>query len=461
MRAASLLPLRQANQKCSGNILIWHAIEYVRYTQPRPQLPFSGARVNHPLLTYLLRKLIAISLLLVVAGCAPMQASVSPADAAHRPPVILISIDGMRPDYLARGVTPNLNALAAAGVRAAGMYPSFPSKTFPNHYSLVTGLRPDHHGIVDNTMEDTRIPGKRFSLGNAVAVADHRWWDEAEPIWVTAEKRGVRAGAMFWPGTEAKIHGVLPSRTMVFDGKLPADARTDTVLAWLDHGNEQGFGFLTLYFDDVDHAGHEAGPDGPKVSEALATVDHAVGRLLAGLAARKLTANIVVVSDHGMANISDTRVVSIDRMAPAGSYRLINSGTFAGLEALPGQDAMLAAALLKRREHVQCWRKADIPARFQYGKNPRVPPFFCLAEPGWTLVPEEKDRARVKGGAHGYDNMAPEMRASFIAAGPAFKTGVVLPAFDNVDVYPLVMRLLGLEPLVSDGQLAPLLPALK
>jgi predicted AlkP superfamily pyrophosphatase or phosphodiesterase len=408
----------------------------------------------------LLRKTLAFSLLLLACACAHAQTVVPAQDAVQRPPVILISIDGMRPDYLERGVTPILNKLAANGVRAVAMYPSFPSKTFPNHYSLVTGLRPDHHGVVDNTMEDARIAGKRFSLSNSVAVADRRWWDEAEPVWVTAEKSGIRVGAMFWPGTEAKIHGVLPTRNLVFDGKMRADARTDTLLAWLDGANDQGLGFLTLYFDDVDHAGHDGGPEAPLVSEALATVDRAVGRLLEGLAARKLTANIVIVSDHGMANVSNTRVVGIDKMAPAGSYRVITSGPFAGLEALPGQDAILAAALLQPRDHVQCWRKADIPARFQYGKNARVPPFFCLAEPGWVMVAEEKDGKRVKGGAHGYDNMAPEMRASFIAAGPAFKTGVVLPAFDNVDVYPLVMRLLGLKPLASDGQLAPLLPAL-
>src|SRR5450830_2101935 len=131
--------------------------------------------------------------------------------ASARTPVILVSMDGFRPDYLERGVTPNLNQVAASGVRAVAMLPSFPSITFPNHYTLVTGLRPDHHGIVGNTMDDPQIPDQHFSLGNHAAVVDRRWWDQAEPIWVTAEKHGVHAATMFWPGTESDIQGVRPT----------------------------------------------------------------------------------------------------------------------------------------------------------------------------------------------------------------------------------------------------------
>ncbi|UXH80019.1 ectonucleotide pyrophosphatase/phosphodiesterase [Roseateles amylovorans] len=408
-----------------------------------------------------LHRLAGLTLLLLAAGCAPLPPAAPAPVATARTPVILVSIDGLRPDYLSRGLTPRLSQLAANGVRAEAMMPSFPTKTFPNHYTLVTGLRPDHHGVVDNTMEDPRIPGERFSLGNAAAVTDRRWWDEAEPVWVTAEKHHIPTATMFWPGSEAAIHGVRPTRSATFDGKLSANARTDTLLGWLGDSNAQGFGFLTLYFDDVDHAGHEQGPDSPLLNEALAQVDQAVGRLLDGLAARKLTANIVIVSDHGMAPVSPSRVIRIDQMAPAGSYRVVSSGTFAGLEPAAGQAAVLENALLQPRDHVQCWRKAEIPARFAFGKNARVPTYFCLAEPGWILATNEKSAQRVKGGAHGYDHQAPDMRATFIAAGPAFKNGVVLPPFDNVDVYPLLMQLVGVTPLPSDGRLAPLMPALR
>lgn len=396
-------------------------------------------------------KKIVLSLLLAAAA----------SHACARTPVILVSMDGFRPDYLERGVSPTLNALAEGGVRAKAMRPSFPSVTFPNHYTLVTGLRPDHHGVVDNTMLDPAMPGERFTIRNSAAVGERRWWDQAEPVWVTAELNGVRSATMFWPGSEAPIHGVRPTIAPAFDGKLPASARVDRLLSWLDGPADALPGFLTLYMDDVDHAGHTYGPDDAHTTEAVATVDQALARLMAGLAQRQLTPNIVIVSDHGMAALSTERVIRMDNLAPESSYQVLASGPYAAVNAAPGQEAVLDAALLKPHEHMQCWRKADIPARLVYGSNPRVPQWLCLGEPGWSLVFNQKAAERVKGGGHGYDNMATEMRATFIASGPAFKPGTELPVFDNVNVYPLLMRLLKLTPLPSDGDIAPLLPALR
>ncbi|GGC63732.1 alkaline phosphatase family protein [Undibacterium terreum] len=411
----------------------------------------------------LMRALLVLSVPFFVSACAQIapQQPVPAEAVAGRPPVILVSIDGFRPDYLTRGVTPNLNALAASGARAEAMLPSFPSITFPNHYTLVTGLRPDHHGMIGNTMEDARIlPNPRFKLSDRDAVGDRRWWDEAEPVWVTAEKQGVRTATLFWPGTDADIHGVRPSQWLPFDGKLPADTRVDTLLGWMDKAPSH-YGFYTLYFDDVDHAGHDFGPDTPQAGEAAARVDAAIGRLLAGLKARNIVANIVVVSDHGMASISKQRQIRLDQVAPADSFRTITYGTSGGIQAQPGKEAVLAAALLKPQQHMQCWRKEDIPARYQFGHNARIPPFFCLADVGWMIFPDEERAEKMRdGGAHGYDNTAPEMNALFIASGPAF-THTVLKPFDNVDVYPMVMSLIGVKPLANDGSITPLLPALK
>lgn len=379
------------------------------------------------------------------------------AQPAH--PVILVSIDGFRPDYLERGLTPHLNQLAASGVRAVAMRPSFPSITFPNHYTLVTGKRPDHHGIIDNVMDDAAING-RFTLRKQEAVADRRWWDQAEPVWVTAERNGVRSATMFWPGSEAEIHGVRPTIAPHFNGKLPASERVDTLLSWLDQPGQQ-FSFMTLYFDDVDHAGHKFGPAAPETAEAVALVDRAIGRLLDGLASRHVDANLVIVSDHGMTPISSKRVIRMDKVAPQGSYQEVVDGPYAAMNATPGRAEELAAALLKPQQHMECWRKQDIPARMVYGSNPRVPAFVCLAEVGWSIVFNNELAAKVKGGMHGYDNLSSEMAATFIAAGPAFKRGVVLRSLDNVDVYPLLMRLIGVPALPSDGYITPLLPALK
>ena len=386
---------------------------------------------------------------LCLAGCTRSSDRVARAPAPARPMLILISVDGLRPDYLARGVTPHIDALAAGGVRATAMRPSFPSLTFPNHYTLVTGMRPDRHGIVNNTIEDPAIPGVIFTLSNRAAVADRRWWDEAEPVWVTAENAGVRTATMFWPGSEAPIRGVRPTRWLPFDGKLPNNARVAQILAWIDAPQRPGF--ITLYFDSVDHDGHMIGPDAPETTAAVAEIDARIGDLVTGLKTRGIAANIVLVSDHGMTAVSvDRSIILADRL-PADSYRLVSGGAVAGLEPLPGKAAMLAAALRKAHPHMRCWRKGAVPRSLHYGRNRRVPAFVCLADAGWMILAKPASPGPPLGGMHGYDPALPDMAATFVAAGPDFRSGIVIPAFDNVDVYPLLMALIGVAPLPSDG----------
>ncbi|MFZ6873812.1 ectonucleotide pyrophosphatase/phosphodiesterase [Undibacterium sp. Di27W] len=408
-------------------------------------------------------KIVAYSLLsLAMAGCVsphPDAPMIQTANSSYHP-VILISIDGFKPEYLGRGVTPALNALAAEGARAENMRPSFPSITFPNHYTLVTGLRPDHHGIVANTMDDQNIAGVRFKMSNKSAVLDRRWWDQAEPVWVTAEKNKIKTGIMFWPGSEAAIHGVRPSEYSAFDETVTPVARVDTVLHWMDKHADSRPGFLTIYFDQVDHAGHDFGPDTKEVTDAAATVDAAIARLTEGLRARRIAANIVIVSDHGMAATSSERTILLDQLASPASYDVVVYGSYAGIEPKAGQEENVAKALLKAHEHMQCWKKEDIPARYQYGKNPRVPRFVCLADVGWLVVPDARAAGKANKGAHGYDNLSQEMQALFIAQGPAFKKATVLPAFDNVDVYSLLMKLTGLPAQPSDGTIDAIQPAL-
>lgn len=371
----------------------------------------------------------------------------------QEPALLLISIDGFRADYLARGRSPVLESLARRGVRAEGMRPSFPSLTFPNHYTLVTGLRPDHHGMVDNVMRDARRPGVTYSMSNRSETNDRFWWDDGEPIWVTAEKAGVRTATLFWPGSESDIHGVRPTSWLTFDKSLSAERRVERLLEWMSRPKDQQARFMTLYFDDVDTAGHQFGPDSPEVTAAIERVDSAIGQLLRGIEALGRPVNLVIVSDHGMAATSPERVVEIDGLAPAESYDLVTQGSIAGLAPRPGREAEVLAAVAAPHPHVACWPKDRIPERLHYGTHPRIPPVICLADPGWLLLSREAlGRRPVRaGGAHGYDPAAPEMAALFLAAGPAFRQGVVLPAFDNVHVYPLLARLIGIRPLPSDG----------
>ena len=417
-------------------------------------------------MTTLLRSL-SLGLALLLAACAdrPAPAPVPPppeaaAVAAPAHPLILISVDGLRADYLGRGVTPNITALAGSGVTTTAMRPSFPSLTFPNHYTLVTGLRPDRHGLVNNNMDDPVLG--RFALSIRSAVEDARWWNDGEPLWVTAEKAGIPTATMFWPGSEAAIRGVRPRRWLPFDGAMPEAARVDQLLAWLDETPRPGL--ATLYFDTVDHDGHEFGPDSPEVNKALAEVDRQIGRLLDGLKARGISANIVLVADHGMAQVSDARRILLDALLDPASLKLVAGGAVAAINPAPGREAEVRAALLKPHDHMECWNKADIPARLHYGRHPRVPAIICAAEPGWMIwlsAPRPDPARRPLGGMHGYDPAAPTMAAAFVAAGPAFRQGVLLPPFDNVDVHPLLLRLLGLPAMATDGDPDALRPALK
>ncbi|WP_353216761.1 nucleotide pyrophosphatase/phosphodiesterase family protein [Sandarakinorhabdus sp.] len=408
----------------------------------------------------LVRSLV-VGLALLLAACAgnrPQAPLATTGPSAN--PVILISVDGLRADYLGRGITPTITAMAARGVTTPAMRPSFPSLTFPNHYTLVTGLRPDRHGIVNNNMDDPALG--RFAMSIRTAVEDARWWNDGEPIWVTAEKAGIPTATMFWPGSETAVRGVRPRNWLPFDGKMPEAARVDQLLAWLDI--QPRAGLATLYFDTVDHDGHSYGPDSLQVNAALAEVDRQVARLLAGLQARGIAANIVLVADHGMAQVADDRRVLLDQIIDPAKLTLVAGGAVAAINALPGHEAAVQAALLTRHPHMQCWAKAKIPAALHYGKHPRVPAIICAADVGWMIwpsAPKADPRRGPLAGMHGYDPAHPDMAAAFVAAGPAFRSGVVLPPFDNVDVHPLLLRLLGLPAIATDGDAARLQPALR
>jgi len=349
-----------------------------------------------------------------------------------------------------------LNALAADGA-VGEMRPSFPSKTFPNHHTLVTGRRPDRHGMVDNTMEDPQIPGIRFRLANAEAMTDPRWWNEAAPIWVTAERAGVRTATMFWPGSETAIQGTRPSQWRKYDETVTPSQRVDQVLAWLDAPPPERPRFLTLYFEQVDDAGHDHGPDSPQVNAAAAEIDRMIGRLISGLHARGLAANLVIVSDHGMAAVSPERRIFLDDLIAPSNVTTMTMGAFMSAYPKPGREQEVDAALIRPHPHMQCWRKAEIPAQFAYGRHRRVPPYFCLPNTGWEIttrayVARQKPQD-IDYGNHGFDPNDPTMRAAFIAAGPAFRRGVRVPVFDNVDVYPLLARLIGVRPEPNEGDL--------
>ena len=410
---------------------------------------------------------LALAATLSLAACAtapstPPLAATSSAVPAAAPKLLLVSIDGLRADMLDRDISPNLSRIAAAGVRAQWMTPSYPSLTFPNHYTLVTGLRPDHHGIIHNSMQEAALG--TFRLNRREAVTDPRWWG-GEPVWVGAEKAGVRTATLSWPGSEAAIQGVRPSQWRSYDAGVPLPDRVDQVLRWASQTDAQAPRLITLYMEQVDHAGHDHGPDSAEYLAAIGEVDNAVGRLLEGLQARGLDAgtNIIVVSDHGMARVPDGNTIAIEDMVDPSIAKDVSVGQSIGFAPLPGKQRQAEQILLGAHTRYDCWTRQTLPPRWKYGSNPRIPPIVCQMHEGWNALTRDSIAKRTPGdhGSHGYDNALPSMRAVFIARGPSFKQGQTLPGFDNVDVYPLLTHLLGIPAAPNDGDLQTLLPALR
>ncbi|MEG2804987.1 ectonucleotide pyrophosphatase/phosphodiesterase [Stenotrophomonas sp.] len=413
------------------------------------------------------RLCLALAAALALAGCTSVPSTrphpaAAQATTAAPPRLLLVSIDGLRADMLDRGLTPNLSRIVDSGVRARWMTPSYPSLTFPNHYTLVTGLRPDHHGIIHNSMQAEELG--TFRLSKPEAVTDARWWG-GEPIWVGAEKAGVRTATWSWPGSEAAIQGVRPSQWRVYDSTVALDDRVDQVLGWVGQTDAQAPRLVTLYMEQVDHAGHDHGPDSPEYAAAVREVDAAIGRLLDGLQARGLAAgtNVIVVSDHGMAEVPEGHTIAVEDMVDPLIAKDVSVGQSIGFAPLPGQNAAAEKALLGAHANYDCWTRQTLPARWAYGRNPRVPPIVCQMHEGWNALTRASLAKRMPGnrGSHGYDNALPSMRAVFIARGPSFKQGEVLPGFDNVDLYPLLARLLGVPAAPNDGNAQTLLPALR
>jgi len=392
-------------------------------------------------------RFVCLLLVLVVAACA------RPGDQA--PILILISFDGWRWDYIDRANVPNLRALATRGVRSEGLIPSFPSNTFPNHYTIVTGLFPDHHSIVDNSFSDPGFPD-RFSLSSETA-RDPKWWG-GKPLWVTVKEHGQRSASMFWPGSDVAIGGVRPDYWKPYDGKVTNAARVAQVIDWLALPPRERPTFITLYFSEVDTAGHDYGPESQEVLDAATHLDSALGDLISGVESLGLLArtSLVVVSDHGMSQLSPERRILLDDYLNPSDVDIPEwSGA---VKVAPGAQSVdqIYRALKGKHPALGIYRREELPPDLQYGKNPRVSPIIGLVEDGWTVTTRERlerDRQenRKSAGAHGFDPKYQSMHGLFVAAGPRIKPGLVVARFHNIDIYDLLCMLLELLPNPNDG----------
>jgi predicted AlkP superfamily pyrophosphatase or phosphodiesterase len=391
-----------------------------------------------------------------VAEAQPVAAETP--DPASLPRVLMIGLDGLQTDMVDKWNAPNLRALAARGVQAEAMVPVMPTKTFVNFYSLATGLYPEHHGMVDNAPYD-RALDEQFQ--NDTGPQDARWWG-GEPIWITAEKQGLNASIMFWLGSEVEIEGLRPSRWTPYEHEKPYQDRVDEVLSWFDGPADTMPRFAAVYFDRVDTAGHYFGPDSDKAKDAVLEVDGYVGQLIDGLKARGLLDNttIIVVSDHGMVNIDEARSLDVGALLNLDQLVIPQfTGAWAGsgspfLQIYGEGDALDAAyaALKDFNPHIHVWKRGEMPANYHFDHPTRGPDLFVLADPGWSLQAKDMGGWRpLVAATHGYDNLDPSMRATFIGAGPIFPEGEQAAPFENVNVYLMAACALGLIPAKTDG----------
>jgi len=392
------------------------------------------------------------ALVLAVLACA--EAQVLPPERAI---LILVSIDGFRWDYLDKFKPPALTALAAEGVRADGLIPQFPSKTFPNHYTIVTGLTLAHHGIISNNIRDKAIAGE-FSLSNREVQNDPRWWG-GEPIWNTAERQGRKSAAMFWPGSEVLIGGRRGTYWTPYQDDMPHAERIKRVLDWLKLPDAQRPSFLTLYFSDVDSAGHSRGPDSEDVKNAVMKVDKSIGDLVAGVAQIGMTdrVNYVIVSDHGMAQLSADRMIVLDDYINVDPEEVTDWAPVLGITPKDGDVEKMYHALKGKHPALEIYRSNEIPAEYGLAGHPRLPAIVGIAKEGWFITSKreirrwgEPDR-HAPGGTHGYDAKLPSMHGLFIAEGPRIKSGMRVREFANIHIYDFMCAVLGLQPAKNDG----------
>lgn len=372
------------------------------------------------------------------------------------PIVVLVGVDGFHPEYLDRAPARHLRRLAGEGVRARWMIPVFPTLTFPNFYSIATGLYPEHHGIVSNTIKDTVLG--RFTLRDTAAARDPRWWG-GEPIWVTAVKQERRAATFFWPGSDVEIAGVRPTYYKDYDGSVPNAERVRQVLEWLSLPPDSMPDLVTLYFSDVDQAGHDFGPNSPETDSAIARVDRAVGALLQGLQQRGLDrrVNIVVVSDHGMAELKQGQLIYLDDYVDTATVNVVDLGPLMSLDVRSGNETDVYRRLRQAHPHLRVYQKSEMPEQLHYRAHHRIPAIIGVADEGWAVTTRGAVAARAGRrplrGNHGYPPDVPSMRALFLARGPAFARRAVVEPFENIHVYSLVARILGLTPALTDGSL--------
>jgi predicted AlkP superfamily pyrophosphatase or phosphodiesterase len=425
----------------------------------------------------------ALAIAAVGAAISPLaqaqsgSGGVNRAEHRGKPYVILVSLDGFKPEYLDRWDLPNFKRALARGARARWMQPVFPSLTFPNHYSLVSGVHPQKHGIVGNRFWDPERRQQYIYTDNAIVTQGH--WYQREPVWVTAETQGMVAACYFWPGSEASINGVRPTIYNTYSASVPNEDRVKTVIEWLQLPPDKRPHMMTLYFAELDTASHSAKLETAAVIEAGQALDRAIGLLMDGIDALPVKDHVYVLltSDHGMVDTSSRQTVQLTSLlgpTEIADLEAAYSGPVASLHVRGGETRakVLTDRINAGLKNGRAYLRRELPGRFQYSSNPRAGDIIIVMDEAWSLnaprIPAssapralppavekpEQQRARPEvWGAHGWDPELPSMRALFLAWGPNVRAGATVDPIHNVDVYPFIVEVLGLKPAADiDGR---------
>nr|XP_046238061.1 bis(5'-adenosyl)-triphosphatase enpp4 [Scatophagus argus]XP_046238062.1 bis(5'-adenosyl)-triphosphatase enpp4 [Scatophagus argus] len=366
------------------------------------------------------------------------------------PPLLLVSFDGFRADYLQRFPMPNLKLLYSQGVLVDQLTNVFVTKTFPNHYSLVTGLYAESHGILASFMYDP-VSHKHFSPSND---SDPMWWSNAEPLWLTALDSGYKTAAVMWPGSDVTIRNRTATHFLPYNSNVTFQQRLEKVINWiLGDEKEKGVMFAALYWEEPDRSGHLYGPDNATaMGKALKEVDDNIGLLMSELKRTGLFGriNVLVTSDHGMAQCSAERLIRLDDCLHPDNYTLVDLSPVAAL--IPQTDPETIYALLNKcHAHMTAYLKKAIPDRLHYRNNKLIQQIILIADEGWTIVQRGDKLPRL--GDHGYDNSLSSMHPFLAATGPSFRQGYRTSVLQSVDIYPLMCYLLSVPARPNNGTL--------
>ncbi len=358
--------------------------------------------------------------------------------------VLLISFDGFRADYLDWYETPNFDRMAAQGVKAKGIKPVYVSKTFPNHYSLATGMYAENHGLIANTFYDEKFDAT-YKIRDRTAVEDGRWYG-GEPIWCTAEKQGVKSASYFWVGSESNAGGCRPSHSKRYDHDFPFQSRIDSVMTWFQKPEAERPQFVLLYFHEPDNIGHRYGPRSKEVGEIVKKMDDLLGQILDRSKELEIypNLNIIALSDHGMAEISSERTILLSDYVDLKGVTQEGTGPFSFLYGQTPERLKELVFELNKIPHITAYLKKDIPDRFHYRDHYRIKDVLVVPDEGWSIIDRDNNNMNYQtGGDHGFDNNLWSMHAIFLADGPSFKDGYQCGTFENVNVYPLIAHILG------------------